>query len=153
MGSPAFKRREGPPEKAAPIPSPGRGDGSGGVSGAVAAALCIAVTSLVPLLIRLDGRRRQAAAARYVGEMRDRNGESEAMRELAEQFIGKECIIYTVTSGEGALQGTIKEVRDGGMIVESRSGELQAVNLDFVTRIREFPKRKNGKKKPLVIGR
>jgi len=71
------------------------------------------------------------------------------MKELAKQFIGKECIIYTITSSEGSFQGIIQEVCDGGMIIESVSGERQAVNLEFVTRIREYPRKKNGKKKTL----
>lgn len=73
------------------------------------------------------------------------------MKELAKQFIGKECIIYTITSNEGSLQGMIREIDDGGMIIERNSGECEIVNLDFVTRIREYPRKKNGKKKDIVL--
>lgn len=37
------------------------------------------------------------------------------------------------------------------MIIENTSGELEVVNLDFVTRIRQYPRKKNGKKKSLVL--
>lgn len=73
------------------------------------------------------------------------------MKELAKQFIGKECIIYTITSNDGNVQGVIKEVGDGGMIIERKFGESEIINLDFVTRIREYPKNKNGKKKSVIL--
>jgi len=74
------------------------------------------------------------------------------MKELAKQFIGKDCIVYTVTSNDASIQGVIKEIDDGGMIIEKNSGEKEIINLDFVTRIREYPRKKNGKKKSIVLG-
>ena len=73
------------------------------------------------------------------------------MKELARQFIGKECIIYTITSIEGSIQGMIKEIGDNGVIIKRNSGEYEIINLDFVTRIREYPRKKNGKKKMCVL--
>ena len=73
------------------------------------------------------------------------------MKELGRQFIGEECIIYTITSNEGSIQGVIKEIDDGGMVIERNSGEREIVNLDFVTRIRQYPRKKNGKKKDIVL--
>lgn len=72
------------------------------------------------------------------------------MKELAKQFIGKDCIIYTIASNDGSVQGVIREVEESGMILERKSGEREAINLDFVTRIREYPKKKNGKKKEII---
>lgn len=74
------------------------------------------------------------------------------MKELAKQFIGKDCIVYTVTSYDASIQGVIKEINDSGMIIEKNSGEKEIINLDFVTRIREYPRKKNGKKKSIVLG-
>lgn len=48
---------------------------------------------------------------------------------------------------DSGIQGVIKEVADGGMVIGKKSGEKEIVNLDFVTRIREYPRNKNGKKK------
>lgn len=107
--------------------------------------LWIVVILIIFLCIRK--KRRTAAAVWKIQNRRKQNKEISAMKELAKQFIGKECIIYTITSNDGSLQGIIKEVCGSGMIVESLSGERQAVNLDFVTRIREYPRKKNGKKK------
>lgn len=72
------------------------------------------------------------------------------MKELAKQFIDKECIIYTISDDVGGLQGIIREITDGGMRIESKSGEQEIINLDLVVRIREYPKKKNGKKKAFI---
>ena len=69
------------------------------------------------------------------------------MLELAKRFIGRECIIYTFNS---QLTGLIKEVTDGAILIEN-GGAPEAVNLDFVVRIREYPKKKNGKKKSVIL--
>jgi hypothetical protein len=49
------------------------------------------------------------------------------------------------------VQGVIKEVTDSGMLIEKKTGELEIVNLEFVTRIREYPRKKNGKKQSMVL--
>ncbi len=69
------------------------------------------------------------------------------MVELAKQFIGKECLIYTFNA---QLNGTITAVSDGAVALESDSTK-EIVNLDYVLRIREYPKNKKGKKKSLVL--
>ena len=69
------------------------------------------------------------------------------MLELAKRFIEKECIIYTFNN---QLVGIIKEIEGNALMIE-KNGVLEAVNLDFVVRIREYPKKKNGKKKSVVL--
>ena len=96
-------------------------------------------------------RRRTAAAVWQIQNRRKQNKENVVMKELAKQFIGEECIIYTITSIEGSIQGVIKEIDDGGMVIERNSGEREIVNLDFLTRIRQYPRKKNGKKKGVVL--
>ena len=100
---------------------------------------------------RIRKRRRSAAAVWQIQTRRKQNKENIIMKELAKQFIGEECIIYTITSNDGSVQGVIKEIDDSGMIIERNSGEREIVNLDFVTRIREYPRKKNRKKKELVL--
>lgn len=68
------------------------------------------------------------------------------MKELAQKFIGKDCLVYTIASDSSCVKGVIKEIADSGLLVES-NGELQAVNLEYVTRIREWPRTAKGKKK------
>ena len=96
-------------------------------------------------------RRRTAAAVWQIQNRRKQNKEILVMKELARQFIGEDCIIYTITSNDGSVLGVIKEIDDGGMIIERNSGEREIINLDFVTRIRQYPKKKNGKKKSVVF--
>jgi heme exporter protein D len=96
-------------------------------------------------------RQRRLAAVKQILNRKKQNKENNVMKELAKQFIGEECIIYTITSNDGSVLGVIKEIGDGGMIIERKSGEREIINLDFVTRIREYPRKKNGKKKNVVL--
>ena len=98
------------------------------------------------LLTFISRKRTSAAILRRI-KRKNQNEENTVMKELAKRFIGEECIIYTLVSFDGALQGVIREVEDGGMIVEKASGEREAVNLDYVVRIRQYPRKKNGRKK------
>ncbi len=70
-----------------------------------------------------------------------------SMTALAQGFIGKECIVYTL---EHQVIGVIREVSEGGILVESKDSK-QAVNIDFILRIREYPKKPNGKKKGIIL--
>ena len=79
--------------------------------------------------------------------MKKRREKDTVMYELAQKFVGKECIIYTFNS---QLEGTLKEVNEGGILIERANG-VEAVNFDFIVRIREYPRNKNGKKKSVVI--
>ena len=96
-------------------------------------------------------RRRKLAAVRHILNQKKQNKENREMKELAKRFIGEECIIYTITSNDGSVQGAIKEIDDGGMVIEKKTGKLEIVNLDFVTQIREYPRKKNGRKKGVVL--
>ena len=70
------------------------------------------------------------------------------MKELAERFIDKECVVYSFDGHQ--YTGVIKEVTDGAILVE-KDGKLEALNLDFIIRIREYPRGKNGKRKSVVL--
>lgn len=88
----------------------------------MAGYLWIIVILIIFLCIRK--KRRTAAAVWQIQNRRKQNREALAMKELAKRFIGEECIIYTITSNDGSIQGVI----------------------------REYPKKKNGKKKGIVLG-
>ena len=95
-------------------------------------------------------QRRKIVAVSHILNRKKQNKEIEFMKELAQKFIGKECLVYTITSDNSAIKGTIKEITDSGLLIECDEN-LQAVNLEFVTRIREWPRKKNGKKKDIII--
>ena len=90
----------------------------------------------------------KAIITRRVIEKRKREDNTE-MIELAKRFIGKECIIYAFDSSH-QFEGIIREVTDGAILIEKEE-KLEAVNLDFVIRIREYPRNKKGEKKTLVL--
>lgn len=71
------------------------------------------------------------------------------MNELAKRFIDKQCLIYAFDSNF-QFEGVIKEVTDGAILVE-KDGKIEAINLDYVIRIREYPKNKKGKRIGLVV--
>ena len=69
------------------------------------------------------------------------------MNEFAKRFIDQECLIYTINN---QITGTIKEVCDGAILVD-KNGNVEAVSLDFIIRIRAYPRNKNGKKKSVIL--
>jgi hypothetical protein len=87
--------------------------------------------------------------ARRIIQRRNSNSkEKEQMTELAKRFIDKKCAIYSLNDNQ--ITGVIKEVSEGALLVE-KDGNIQAVNLDFIVRIREYPTKKNGKEKSVIL--
>lgn len=107
---------------------------------------------MVPLFILLfllwERQKRRIAVIRHILSKKKQNRENEAMNELAKQFIGKECIIYTLAGSDAVVRGEIKEVTAGGIIVKRPDG-IEAINLEYVARIREWPRNAKGKKKQI----
>lgn len=101
------------------------------------------VMFLIILLIRQSEKRKIAAVLNH---RKNHKKEFFKMKELAQKFIGKECLVYTVTSDNSLAKGIIKEITDSGLLIED-NGNLQAINLEYITRIREWPRNANGKKK------
>jgi hypothetical protein len=90
---------------------------------------------------------RQSLIVKKLIEKRKREGNKE-MKELALRFLEKDCVIYAFNNQQ--FEGVIKEVTDGAILIE-KNEKLEAINLDFVVRIREYPKNKKGKKVSVVI--
>lgn len=57
-----------------------------------------------------------------------------------------ESIVYTFDSKE--VIGTLKEVIGGALLLE-RTDSTEAINLEFVVRIRYYPRKKDGRKKSI----
>ena len=93
-------------------------------------------------------RNRRAVVARQIIKKRKLEGNAE-MKELAKKFIDKECLISSFDSNH-QFEGVVKVVSDSAILVE-KNGTVEAINLDFVIRIREYPKNKKGKKKSVVL--
>ena len=93
-------------------------------------------------------RTQKAAAVKQT--LKKRKTEEEAkMVELTKLFIGKDCLIYAFDSNH-QFDGVIKEVSDNAILIE-KNEKIEAINLDFVIRIREYPTDKKGKKKSKIL--
>ena len=113
------------------------------MNGSYIAVLVLIFVVIIPWI----NQKKRLAVIKHI-KKKKYNKENNAMKELAKQFIGKECIIYTVTGTDSVIKGTVKEVTDGGIVVEKKDG-TEAVNLEYVTRIREWPRNSKGKKKQI----
>ena len=71
------------------------------------------------------------------------------MQNLIKDFIGTDCLIYTVNDGQ--VQGRIENVTDSAVSVLRKDSSREIINLDFIVRVRELPKNKKGKNKTLVL--
>lgn len=71
------------------------------------------------------------------------------MYELVSRFVGKEVIITVMNSETAGVTGVVTEVKDNWLVVDTKGNGLDAVNIDYITRIREYPRKENGKKKTI----
>ena len=105
---------------------------------------------IIAVLVILYVLRRNQKAAILKRNIKKRKLEGKTeMIELAKRFIDKECLISAFDSNH-QFEGTIKEVSNNAILLE-KDGKLEAINLDFVIRIREYPRNKKGKKKSVVL--
>ena len=104
--------------------------------------VCLLMLFFVFLTVR--NQRQNYIAAKNIRKKGDRSH----MIELAKNFIGKECLIYTFNGSQ--VEGVIKDISGNALLVENK-GNTEVLNLDFVIRIREYPRTKKGKKKSVVI--
>ena len=111
-------------------------------------ATYIPIIFLWIIIFILFRNQRKAVILRKIIEKKKSGGNTE-MKDLAQRFIDKECLIYSF-DGSHQYEGVIKEVTDGEILVE-KDGKIEMLNLDFVIRIREYPRNKNGKKKSVVL--
>ena len=61
------------------------------------------------------------------------------MNELIKSFIGKNVLITGTSSG---VEGTITKIEDNWIEVEDKKGSKQLVNTDYVSCIKEYPRKK-----------
>ncbi len=102
----------------------------------------------LPLWILIITRRKNKKEY-LAAKIMKKKGDNLFMFEFAKTLIGKKCIIYTFNDAQ--ITGVIKEVSESALLVASDSN-TDIINLDFVIRIREYPRGKNGKEKSVVIG-
>lgn len=97
----------------------------------------------VVLLAVFAQRRRRMQQIMHKRMMKKRLGkEVQNMNELMKKFIGVEVIIYT---GFSSMSGTLVRIEEGWAEIETRTGS-ELINLDYISRIQEYPRSKKGKK-------
>ena len=84
---------------------------------------------LVFIALYIQRRNNQWVICKKINDRRKEKGEENPMEELAKNFLGKECIVYTFNS---QLDGVIVKEVSGGAILVEKKGTLEAVNLDFL---------------------
>ena len=111
-------------------------------------------SSYIPILILIflviiPMWRANRAAAILAAQNRKENPE---MEELAKTMIGQECIVDVVAQSSGA-HGTIVAVESGALLLRDLTPQQneQIINLQYVTRIRAYPRNKQGKRKSVVL--
>ena len=109
-------------------------------------AYYIPIAMMLLILFLTLRNQNKAVLARQIKKRKTEDGTR--MTELARSFIGKECIVYTFNGTQ--LEGIVKEVTAGALLLE-KAGAPEVINLDFIVRIREYPRGKNGKKKSVVL--
>jgi preprotein translocase subunit YajC len=76
-----------------------------------------------------------------------RKGEN-VMNELVKSYIGKEVIVWAGNSS--GVNGTITKIEENWVELEDKYG-TQILNTDYISRIQEYPRNKNGKKKAVIV--
>lgn len=70
------------------------------------------------------------------------------MNNVLERFIEKDVIISTMNDSISTVYGIIKEVNEKWITIDTKNNGLDMINIEYITRIREYPVNKKGKKKP-----
>lgn len=69
------------------------------------------------------------------------------MNNVLERFIEKDVIISTMNDSISTVYGIIKEVNEKWITIDTKNNGLDMINIEYITRIREYPVNKKGKKK------
>lgn len=101
----------------------------------------IYVGIFLPLLVILLEQEQANAQMRTIQIIKRRTRkEGTPMNESVKQFIGKNCAIYTYNN---QLIGTVVSVEENWMTIKTKNAS-ELVNLDYISRIREYPVKKQG---------
>lgn len=69
--------------------------------------------------------------------------------EMMKRFIDKEVIITTLNNDISMLEGFVREVNENWLVIETNEKGLDIINIEYIIRIREYPRKPNGKKKTI----
>ena len=99
------------------------------------------------MIARRRKEEREAELVRSKACLRRKKGKAKIMEDMIREYLGKDVVIYTL-GRSSMVSGVLDLVKDGWCVIKDfESGEAQTVNLEYVVRVREYPKDKNGKRK------
>lgn len=102
---------------------------------------------LVIIIVSQQRQKKTAVIQRILKNKRIKGAKK--MHELLVKYIGQECVVYTLSGSQ--LIGTVNSIKDGWLSLTNEGGKDEVLNLDYIIRIREVPRKKNGKKKSVVF--
>lgn len=79
-------------------------------------------------------------------KLKKKREELRMSNEVIKKFIGKDCIITTFQT---QINGVIETIEENWVILRVED-KTEIVNIDYISRIREYPLKKNGKKKLII---
>ena len=99
------------------------------------------------IILPMIRRKKNAAviATKKIKNKKLNKEERMKMYELLKRFIGKKCNISIMNSNSGIL-GTITEVQDNWVVINTDNNGTDAVNIDYITQISEWPTKEKKKK-------
>lgn len=96
----------------------------------------------LPLLTRKKRRKRRNIADRR--RKNERRGNKMSI-ELIKKFIGKKCIFHSDGGDFSVPTGTLLSIEENWAEIEAADGKTQLINLDYVSKIEEYPEKKKKK--------
>jgi hypothetical protein len=110
----------------------------------------IPIFLFVIILFYLD--KRKAKQRRILSLIRNKHkGGVKIMNNSFEKFVGKDCIITTMN---GTIKGVVESIEDSWIVIrtnDSVTDTIDMVSVDYISRIREHPVNKRGKKKSIIF--
>ena len=107
---------------------------------------------LIVVLFEQQSRKKSAKQHRVLHRIRaNMKGDGLTMNEILKQFVGKDCIITTMNE---TITGTLETVEDRWLVIaplNSRNAGKEIIQLDYISRVREYPKGRNGRNKSVVV--
>lgn len=100
--------------------------------------------------ILIPTRNRKMLITRNIIKNKRKMREKNNMKDFVKQFVGKKVIVTIMSGSQSTVTGVIKEVTDTAILVENNSKFYEAINLDYVVKISEYPANKKGKDKMTI---
>ena len=98
-------------------------------------------------LYQTNKKKKQLSALKIIKTHKRKGGFN--MSETVKRFVGKECIITTMNE---TVTGVIESVEDNWIVVATgkNATNTEIISIDYISRLREYPRTKNGNKKMIV---